>query len=77
MSNTPKSELYERCIICGKLTDVPIAMPVDWRENYEVGCGQLCNKCAYQLREDAPRNYVLSDAQVLSAVEQSKKTKSK
>ena len=39
-------EEYERCIICGELTDVPMTMPIEMRENYEIGCGQLCARCA-------------------------------
>ncbi len=46
MNNIPKTEEFERCIKCGALTCVPISMPVDWRENYEVGLGQLCVECA-------------------------------
>ncbi len=46
VNNTPKTEEFERCVVCGSLTCVPISMPVDWRENYEIGCGQLCAGCA-------------------------------
>ena len=42
MNNTPKTEEFERCVVCGALTCVPISMPVDWRENYEIGRGQIC-----------------------------------
>lgn len=43
---TPVAEEFERCVICGKLTCIPISMPVDWRENYEIGLGQICAECA-------------------------------
>ena len=39
------TEEFERCVMCGPLTCVPISMPVDWRENYEIGCGQMCRVC--------------------------------
>lgn len=40
------TEEYERCVICGSLTRVPICMPIDLRDNYEIGCGQICDECA-------------------------------
>ena len=73
MKNAPVTEEFERCIMCGKLTCVPISMPVDWRENYEIGMGQICAECAKKQREAAERDNTLSDAQILFAVEQSKK----
>ncbi len=46
-ANAPtNTEEFERCIMCGKLTCVPISMPIDWRENYEIGMGQICAECA-------------------------------
>ena len=42
----PEPEEFERCIICGELTDILVSTPIDLRENYEVGCGQLCAECA-------------------------------
>ncbi len=45
------TEGYEYCVMCGDLTDVPMARPVDCRENYIVGCGQLCPKCARKQRK--------------------------
>ncbi len=46
VSEAPKKEEYERCIVCGQLTCIPVSMPIDWRENYEVGLGQVCAECA-------------------------------
>lgn len=46
MKDDHAKEEYERCIICGDVTDVPISTPIDMRENYEVGVGQICCKCA-------------------------------
>ena len=51
MNNTPKTEEFERCVVCGALTCVPISMPVDWRENYEIGLGQICAACTKKQRE--------------------------
>lgn len=77
MNNTPNTEEFERCVMCGKLTCVPISMPVDWRENYEIGCGQICAECAKKQRKAAERENTLTTAQILQAVEQSRKETNK
>ena len=51
VNNAPNTEEFERCVMCGALTCVPVSMPVDWRENYEIGCGQICAACAKKQRE--------------------------
>ena len=51
MNIAPDREEYERCIMCGTLTRIPISMPIELRKNYEVGCGQLCDECAKKLQE--------------------------
>ncbi len=51
-------EEYEKCIICGVTTNIPISMPIDWRENYEIGLGQICAECAKKQREDAVVYYI-------------------
>lgn len=71
MKNAPDNEEFERCIMCGKLTCVPVSMPIDWRENYEIGCGQVCAECAKKQREAAVKENTLSTAQILLAVKQS------
>lgn len=65
MNNTPNTEEFERCVMCGKLTCVPISMPVDWRENYEIGCGRICAECAKKQRKAAERETTLTTAQIL------------
>ena len=77
MNNTSNTEEFERCIVCGELTCVPISMPVDWRENYEVGLGQICAECAKKQRKVADRTNTLSNAQTLRAVEQNRKESNK
>lgn len=59
MNNTPKAEEFERCVMCGSLTGVPISMPVDWRENYEIGVGQICIECTKKQREAAELEAIL------------------
>ena len=36
---------YERCVLCGKITDVPLSLPIDLRDYYVEGSGQLCRGC--------------------------------
>ena len=59
--------------MCGALTCIPVSMPVDWRENYEIGLGQICAECAKTQRKAMERENMLSNAQILRAVEQSRK----
>lgn len=73
MNNAPVIEEFERCVMCGALTSVPISMPVDWRENYEIGCGQICAECAKKQREATGWGKSLSNEQILQAVEQCRK----
>lgn len=40
---------YERCDLCGELTDIPVDMPIQKRKGYIEGSGQLCQKCYYEL----------------------------
>lgn len=46
LNGTPDTKGFERCVICGDLTSVPISMPVDCRDNYVIGLGQICAECA-------------------------------
>lgn len=52
VSKAPKSEDFERCILCGSVTNVPVSMPIDLREDYEIGLGQVCAACAKKQREE-------------------------
>ena len=65
-------EEFERCILCGRLTCIPISMPVDWRENYEPGLGQICAECARKQKGMEITESILSDEEILFAVEQSR-----
>ncbi len=77
VDKTPVTEEFERCVICGKLTCIPISMPVDWRENYEIGLGQICAECAKKECEAKPFGIKLTTEQILRAVEQSRKDSNK
>jgi len=51
----PKDEIkstsgkYEKCVICGRKTEVKVSEKVDTREHYVTGVGQLCEKCHREL----------------------------
>ena len=40
-----RNNICERCVLCGKKTDVPIDLPIDRRDCYVEGSGQLCRDC--------------------------------
>ncbi len=73
MNNAPVTEEFERCVICGNLTCIPLSMPIDRRENYEIGLGQICAECAKKEREATTWGNTLTTAQILQAVEESRK----
>lgn len=39
----------ETCILCGKETGIMKNTPINYRENYVIGSGQLCSLCAEKL----------------------------
>ena len=41
--------VYERCVLCGKETDVPVDLPITQRDCYAEGGGQLCRSCWQKL----------------------------
>lgn len=45
LKNTESADEYERCIICGDKTPFCINEPIENREFYEIGLGQLCHRC--------------------------------
>jgi len=51
----PKGEVkstsggYEKCVLCGKKTDVKVNEKIDRREHYVTGVGQLCKECHKKL----------------------------
>jgi len=43
------SDGYEKCVLCGKKTDVKVNEKIDRREHYVTGVGQLCKECYKEL----------------------------
>ena len=73
VNNAPHTEEYEYCVLCGALTSIPVSMPIDWRENYEIGFGQICAECAKKQSRAPGKEKELTTSQVILAVEQSRK----
>jgi len=40
-----KKEKIEACVLCGKPTPYLITTPINEREGYVEGCGQVCEDC--------------------------------
>ena len=49
-----KKTVYEKCVLCGAETKIPITMPIEEREDYVQGCGQLCAQCRRKLHRGSP-----------------------
>lgn len=43
------NSVFEVCVLCGKQTDIRRDTPVDFRDAYICGCGQLCRSCYDEL----------------------------
>lgn len=41
--------VYERCVLCGRETDVPLDLPIARRDCCIEGGGQLCRDCLQKL----------------------------
>lgn len=52
-----KAIAYERCIVCQHMTDVPQGRPIDLREYYVAGSGQLCRDCYFRAYRPLGRSY--------------------
>lgn len=37
---------FDRCVVCGAITEFYFSDPIDKREHYIEGAGQLCSTCA-------------------------------
>ena len=67
----PITEDFERCVMCGELTDIPVTTPIQLREFYEIGCGQLCENCYKTLQIEMNTESRLSNEKIMLAVAKS------
>ncbi len=68
-TNTTIEEEYEKCIMCGEQTNVLSSTPIEQREFFEIGCGQLCLNCYLNLRDSSNRENAKLSAQIVNAIE--------
>jgi len=73
MNNIFITDGFELCVICGKPTSVPASLPVQWREDYELGCGQVCSACRQELRKITQNQDMLSHEKIILALDACKK----
>ncbi|GEM_PF-1602765 len=66
---------FEQCVLCKKRTVVAVSTPIEIRECYEIGCGQLCLSCYEKLHNTNKGEPILSNAQIALAVEECRKNK--
>lgn len=57
VENLNQNEIYETCVLCGKLTDVLINTHIDYRYGYVEGSGQACRNC-YNKTYNVQNDYV-------------------
>lgn len=58
----------DRCVICGRETEQSTDQPIQTRERYISGSGQLCRACYYNL-------YLTADSKTKTAQEESQTQK--
>lgn len=68
-------EQFERCVICGELTHYTKDTPIEERECYEIGCGQLCYSCYRNTSGESPLTPSESEMRYLIAQCQKKDEK--
>ena len=47
---------YEKCCLCGKTTDISFDTPIDKRNGYIEGFGQLCMECYLDSSDPGRKN---------------------
>lgn len=54
-SKKTNTSSYELCVLCNKITSVSKDTPIESRDYYIIGAGQLCSEC-YQKVEESEIN---------------------
>ena len=49
MAQEEKATDFEKCVVCGKQTDVPKTKDISERKYYIEGAGQLCGECFFEI----------------------------
>lgn len=60
--NKPKITVEtEKCILCGKDTEIPVTTPIEKRRHYIFGCGQICSACSSKMKLENNKEDNLSE----------------
>lgn len=65
----PAEEIYEKCACCHLELDILKDVPVDLREHYVTGCGQLCPECYERIQLEGKANQDLERAEMQYYIE--------
>ena len=60
-NNTSKSVETEKCILCGKDTEIPVTTSIKERKYYIFGCGQVCSECSAKMKLENSKENDLSE----------------
>lgn len=64
---------YERCINCGTELDILKTTPIELREHYIIGSGQLCQSCFCDSYVKKDERLNVSDQELIYLLHKSKK----
>lgn len=78
MNSTENNPTYsvetEKCILCGKDTEIPVTTPIKERKHYIFGCGQVCSECSAKMKLENNKENNLSEEDLELLLEMSVRT---
>ncbi|MBQ7800160.1 MAG: hypothetical protein IJ370_06680 [Oscillospiraceae bacterium] len=74
MRKNDKNLQYEKCVMCGEVTDIPVTLPIGQRKNYVEGLGQLCISCKSRLVEDEQSGNRVSERELIEILNSMQKS---
>lgn len=73
--NKPKITVEtEKCILCGKDTEIPVTTPIKERKHYIFGCGQICSECSSKMKLENSKENELNEEDLELLLKMSVKT---
>ncbi|MEE1006247.1 MAG: hypothetical protein U0L66_03525 [Acutalibacteraceae bacterium] len=63
----------EKCILCGRNTEVPVSSPIAGRKYFLQGCGQLCEACYNELEREKASECKMNDNEMEALLEMTRK----
>ena len=65
MRKNDKNLQYEKCVMGGEVTDIPVSLPIGQRKNYIERLGQLCINCKSRLVEEEQSGSRVSERELI------------